>query len=274
VALASIKRRRRVRRDGTGYWVYRAQVPHPKGGKGSTRKLEKTFHSKKRAEKWVKDHYTALASGSYIEPDKLNTSLRQVAKEWVKTWDGKGTYAPSTEKDYRGILNKYVLPRFGDDAVGQITAEDIQTWLDKLAKHKSPKRKSPSTVAHYYVVLRNILKLAKSRGYIAANPCTPDAISLPSKTRGPHVARKALFLEHEELDDLLEALPEWWRLPVALDAFTGLRSGELWALTRARHRLAPRGATRQAGAQACQRAPVGWAGQDQPADGLAEHRGL
>ena len=71
------------------------------------------------------------------------------------------------------------------------------------------------------------------RDYITANPCSPDGITLPSKTKRRNGKARQLFLEPHELHAVIDALPEHWRGAVWVDALTGLRAGELWGLTRA-----------------------------------------
>ena len=188
MAVGSIQARKRVRRDGSSYRVWRAQVPHPNAPPSSGRKLEKTFGSKRGAENWIKSYHRALDGGTYIDARNLNTPLRQVADDWQATWPHKLRAEDAGELS-RDLLAKHLLPRWGDDAVGSITSAEIQKWIDKLAK-----RLATSTVHHCYTVLRDIVKLAKARNLIPANPCSSDAITLPSKTRGPRAPRKALFL--------------------------------------------------------------------------------
>src|SRR3954447_22378097 len=76
--------------------------------------------------------------------------------------------------------------------------------------------------------LRAVMRVAVERRYIAANPCDP--VRLPRKGDGRGIEIHPLT--HAEIRALVAALPEWWRLPVLLDAYTGLRAGELWALRR------------------------------------------
>ena len=78
-------------------------------------------------------------------------------------------------------------------------------------------------------VLRGVLALAVKRRYIASNPASTDNVTLAPKQRRQHDIAP---LTHAQVEQLVQALPEHWRLPVLLDAYTGLRAGELWALRR------------------------------------------
>jgi integrase len=217
------------------YVGYRAQIPHPHAPTGSNRKLEKKFsapacggisNAHKAANRWVREQLADIQKGQWRDPDTGDKPLADVLAEWRATWPHK--LAPKTQVSYAAIVRRHIEPRWAKTRVDAIDSADIQAWIDKLAGDHSPQ-----TVHNAYTVLRGVMRFARSRKYIEANPCTPDAISLPSKTKHRNGERKQAFLEATELHDLIDNLPERWRCPVWLDALTGLRAGELWGLTRA-----------------------------------------
>ena len=122
----------------------------------------------------------------------------------------------------RVILNRHVLPEFGSKKVAAIQAHHVQAFHNKLAATHAP-----NTVRRIMDVLRGVLALAVKRRYIASNPASTDNVELAPKQRRQHDIAP---LTHEQVEQLVQALPEHWRLPVLLDAYTGLRAGELWAL--------------------------------------------
>ena len=67
---------------------------------------------------------------------------------------------------------------------------------------------------------------------ITTNPCTPEAVSLPSKKAARASAPAQLYLTADEVNQLAEAIDPHWRLPVLIAAYCGPRAGELWALRR------------------------------------------
>jgi integrase len=142
-----------------------------------------------------------------------------VAEEWKGTW---GDLAPKTRGGYDSILKNHVLPAFGSMRISAISPDVVQEFVNATAEGRSP-----NTVRHVMDVVRNVFRVATERRYIAVNPC--KAVRLPRRVRrdiGIHP------ITHADVATLVAALPEHWRLPVLLDAYTGLRAGELWALRR------------------------------------------
>jgi integrase len=76
-------------------------------------------------------------------------------------------------------------------------------------------RLAPNTVRRVMDVLRNVLRVAVERRYLALSPA--DAAKLPRKGGGRNI--EITPLTHEEVGALVAALPEEWRLPVLLDAY-------------------------------------------------------
>ncbi len=231
----SVTRRRRERKDGGSYVEFRAQVPDPRKPGNPNARMEKVFSApgyggiakaRKAADTWRRDTVSAIEAGKWRNPADGAVLVTAVVEQWMQTWPHD--LAPKTQVSYRSILASHILPRWGKLRVDALNAADIQAWVDGLGQ-----RRAPQSVHNAYGVLRGLMRLAKARGYITANPCTPDGIKLPSKTKGRNAPRKQLFLEPEELHAIIDALPEHWRTPIWVDALTGLRAGELWGLTRA-----------------------------------------
>jgi integrase len=205
--------KKRSRADGR--ITYQARIP---SAANRRKDLVKTFERRKDAERWLAATAAALHRGDFIDPRRGDTPLRKVADEWRETW---GKLAPKTRVGYESILNRHVLPAFGSARVSAITPKDVQDFANGLAKTHAP-----NTVRRVMDVLGGVLTLAVKRRYIAVSPAA--AVDLASQGDRPEINP----LTHAEIPKLIEALPEHWRLPVLLDAYTGLRAGELWALRR------------------------------------------
>jgi integrase len=103
--------------------------------------------------------------------------------------------------------------------LADITRADIQDVIDWMVSEGY----APSTVRNAILPLRSILRRALDREEIDANPT--ERLDLPIDRR-----KKDRVAPPEEVDALLEALPEHLRLIWALAVYTGLRRGELQAL--------------------------------------------
>jgi integrase len=204
------------RSDNSTIWQARWRPP---GDTTDTQRIEKVFRTKRDAERWLSTMEADALRGAYLDPRQGQVPFSAVADEWKETWS---RLAPKTRVGYTSILNRHVLPEFGAKKVAAIQPDQVQAFHNRLAS-----RLKPNTVRRVMDVLRGVLALAVKRRYIASNPASTEAVELaPKQRRGIDVNP----LTHEQVQTLLDALPEHWRLPVLLDAYTGLRAGELWAL--------------------------------------------
>lgn len=250
--MGSFKWRQRKRADGSKHEVGRAQVHDPRVPASVPKNLEKIFDpdklggrraAKSAAMSWINEQESAVQNGTWRSKDQGAITLAEVVAQYrqhelgAKAQKTQVSYesilAPTGKAaEHKGKLSKpdalYIVNRWGSWRVDSITSEHIQCWVDALRA-----RYQPQSVHNAYTVMRNILKFAVRRKYIASNPCTPDAISLPSKTRDRTGPAKQLPPEVDELFVIIDALPEFWQAPVWTDALLGLRAGELWGLTRA-----------------------------------------
>lgn len=153
------------------------------------------------------------------EDRTVKASFEKVAEAWKGTWID---LAPKTRVGYESILNHHVLPRLGNKKIAAIKTGDLQAFANDLSE-----RLAPATVRRVFEVVSNVLRVAVERRYIVVNPL--DAVRLPrlgSRTINVNP------LDHSEIKALVREVPEHYRLPVLLDAYLGMRAGELWALRR------------------------------------------
>lgn len=207
-----ISKRKRVRKDGTVYYDWRARYWDGTG------QNEQIFAKLDDAKRWRRTELKALDDGKHINPRATRT-LSAVADEWRETWTD---LEPKTTQGYASILAAHVIPAFGERRITKVNAQHVQQWVNDLADDLAP-----NTVAHVHNVLRSVLDLATTRNYIAANPAT--SVKLPRK---PTTNDSQLYLTPAELRQLVEAVPAHWRTPVLFSGLMGMRAGELWAIRR------------------------------------------
>jgi len=129
---------------------------------------------------------------------------------------------PTTEANYRYLLERHILPTLGGRRIDGISPAAVQQWYESL----SPKR--PTERAHAYALLRSIMQFAVDRplALIPENPCqTPSAGRVVAKGK----IRTATL---EELQVIVDHMPERLRLAVLIAAWCGLRQGETMELRR------------------------------------------
>jgi integrase len=122
----------------------------------------------------------------------------------------------STQYIYDIYLNRWILPRWRSYRLTDVKAVDVESWLKSLPLARGSKAK-----------IRNIMSALFSHAirweWSAKNPITSVRQSA-KRLRTPDV------LTPQELAALLAKLPEPLRTAAELDAFTGLRRGELIGL--------------------------------------------
>jgi integrase len=131
-------------------------------------------------------------------------------------------YKHSTQKHRRFMLKKHLLPGFGDEALCEITRQEIQVYV----AHLTQQGYAPKSIDHVHDVLSAVLRTAVKWGHIAENPAR--GVDLPKlRTVRP---KWALTTTTPPAAALLKKLPPMERAMVGLAILSGLRRGELFAL--------------------------------------------
>ena len=122
----------------------------------------------------------------------------------------------STKKAYAGYLTKWIVPRWGQNALQHIKAREVELWLASVQRARTTRAK-----------IRNVMSVlfnhARRYDLFDVNPI--QWVRQSAKRRSaPNV------LTIEEVRRLLAALPPRERILVFLDVSTGLRQSELFGL--------------------------------------------
>jgi integrase len=152
------------------------------------------------------------------KPVRSRVAFRSLAAEWQA--HVLPMYKHSTQKNHRHILEKHLLPRFGDMAIADITRQEVQTYVAHLVSNGY----APRTTDHIHDVLSAVLRTAVKWGHLQDNPARD--VDLPALTN----VRPKWVLTIPQATALLDALPPLARTMVGLALLSGLRRGELFAL--------------------------------------------
>ncbi len=136
--------------------------------------------------------------------------------------------SPAVAVEYRRLLDKRILPRWGTTPLRRLRTADLDQWYAELRRKGGPGGTplAPNTVVRSHAVLRRALAQGVRWGWLTINPA---AIASP-----PPVRKQQLDLpDPSDVARLIEAavkvnlaLPTYFRLA----ASTGARRGELCAL--------------------------------------------
>jgi len=143
----------------------------------------------------------------------------ELAAAWLKDHGSR----LRSHKDEEGRINLHLLPTLGSLRLRQVTPHKLdQLWTTKLETH------SAQTVVHLRGLVQRMYEKAKRwKLWTGDNPAT--------LSEAPKVVRKPVqFASVAEVEAVLKAATGEFRVLVAAAVFTGIREGELLALTRER----------------------------------------
>jgi integrase len=139
----------------------------------------------------------------------------------VATEQESKSYA--TQVTYEGYLQKWILPRWRTHCLTAIKAVEVEKWLKMLCFPKTGVPLARGSKAK----IRNIMSALYSHAirweWTEKNPITSVRQSA-KRQKVPDI------LTPEEIAAILQEVPEPLRTMIELDAFTGLRRGELIGL--------------------------------------------
>ena len=130
------------------------------------------------------------------------------------------------------VANKWISPVIGTKAVRSLTRDDVEDVRDKLDHALDAKEIRPSTARNAWSVLTGALKSAyAARDRSLRVHSSPLHFGILPPKRGASRQRPWLYPREWSAYVNCAAVPVEWRQAAALALYTGLRPGELRALT-------------------------------------------
>ena len=173
--------------------------------------------TRKQAQMQLDQHLQLLNQGQQ-RPQATKQLQDFVECEWTPLV--VSTLKLSTQRGYRMVLGKRVLPCFGQRRLCDIAKIDIQQFVaDQFRKGSAWQ-----TVRNAWIVLSSVLDAAVDYGYLNANPARGVKFPLQGLRKEPRI------LSADALAKLLAQLQEPYRSMVMFTVLTGLRVSELLAL--------------------------------------------
>lgn len=203
--------------DATGRTRYTVRYRKPDG-----RQTDKTgFGTLKSAQDWLASTDVSKSSGKFIAASAGRVTVGELAGPWLA--HKKAIRKRSSYDALDGAWRTHVEPRWGSVRIANVRVTDVRAWIGELAEGRSA-----TVVIRCAGVLGGMLDGAVDDGLLAKNPAR--GLELPKKVRK---ARRR-YLTAEEVEDVAKAAGQtapMYRLVVLLLAYTGLRWGEMAALT-------------------------------------------
>lgn len=155
--------------------------------------------------------------------------------KWLKRQEARGiVYRVPHLVKQRGILENYLLPRFGGMDLKEITRRQIDDWLLNLKAARTRQPLQADIKNKILAAFRHIMTEAEDRGLIERNPADgiPPFRDLSRQQRRIFSTDELRQLFPTDTEKLLDIwLTTDWAAYFFLLASTGLRPGEVAALT-------------------------------------------
>lgn len=148
------------------------------------------------------------------KPVKETKLFGEIAQQWVKIMPQK--VKSSTLKDYRGAMNYYILPRFGNVPIDDIDFLEIEEFRSDMKC--TNKRKN-----NVLVPMRALMKFALRAGLIDRNPM--DMVVNLSVSK-PEIHPLSI----EEVHRFLDVVNPQYKIFFVVAFYTGMRFGEMAVL--------------------------------------------
>lgn len=207
-----------VRQHRSGRWGAKVR-----DSQGVLHSAPMTFDTRLDATAWLEARHREVLAGAFIPPDASEGAVRTVptlavyAEQWLATRELK----PRTRVEYRGLLDRHILPTLGSERLDRITPAAVRTWNAKCCPD------SPSTRAKAYGLFKTVMATAEDDGIIERNPARIKGAGTPPKR-----ATEVVLLEPAQVVELTRAMPERLKATIVLGTWTALRLGEVLGLQR------------------------------------------
>lgn len=197
-------------------WMIDINYTHPDG---RTERIRETAPgtSKREALEYERQVLRALMEGKYntYTPEAIPT-LEEFCQEWLRD-HVQVECKPSTARGYQSSARAWLVPSLGEHKLDKLDARILNRFKATMLKSKLSKKTinnhlgALSSMLAYAVELELLDKLPPIKWYKIAQP-------------------EIEFWEFDQIDRVLEAVEDKWRVMVTCGYKTGMRLGELCAL--------------------------------------------
>jgi integrase len=181
-----------------------------------------TFATRPEAERFVRDCEDRSVPWALAEYRRAKDDEAELTLDAWSVIHFAALTEPSaaTVRRYRNIYAETWAPTLGHMRLSQIERPHVATALNAV-------KGSDKTVLNKWAVLTHMLKMAAQDGKIPRSP----TIGVKPGRRTSHQTEEHRYLTHAEFWAVVEATPVYWQPLVITLGGTGIRWGELAALT-------------------------------------------
>ena len=136
-------------------------------------------YTKKLAEEALREILTDAQRGTLAGLDKSGVTFADAAAEFVRYARDVRQVDDVTVRDYRGVIDGYLLDAFGSEPLESITPDMIDAYKEDLIAER---RLSNRTIVRHLTVLHGIFKRAKRVWGLQSNPAAAELVERPKVT--------------------------------------------------------------------------------------------
>jgi integrase len=196
----------------------RYRVEYRQGGREAPTRYGGSFRTKREAtirQNWIVAELAALRVPDLRLAGESVATIRQLAKRWQAS---RVDVSEGTAQTYRVALGR-ILPQLGDKSVDRLDAQTVADLVAELHAAGLKKQTIRKTVS--------VLAMLLDHGRVSPNPARDRlTVKLPREER-----RELHPPTAEHVEAVVRLLPSRYRLPLCVLDATGMRIGELEALT-------------------------------------------
>lgn len=174
------------------------------------------------AAKRLRDQYLQeiLVYGTILRPQPAEEKRGLLFGEFAQTWCGlkEKEIKESTMRDYRSAMNLYILPKFGNRPIREISYLDVE-------KFKAELKNSAKRINNILVPMRSVFKMAFKSGVVEDN----IMLKVDNLRSDPPLINP---LSPDEVKKVLESVHPHYKAFFITAFFTGMRFGEMAALKK------------------------------------------
>lgn len=178
----------------------------------------------KKAKQHLRDLMAAMGQAPPLVLPIASVKKGFTLNEFVRAhWEiyqvNRGT-AASTRGSHAASLKNHIIPVFGENSISDVSPSDISNFFQSL----NAKKLSQKSVLNIYQLLHVMFEVAAEHDLIEHNPVRRKL------HRPKHLRKKMPIWTAENVQKILQEIPERRKVLFCCIALTGVRIGELLAL--------------------------------------------
>lgn len=189
------------------------------------------------AQRRKKELEVDVSRGEYRARSRV--TFTAYARQWVETYQGRTSKLidEATRDSYRRRLEEEAIPYFAEMLLVDVEPQDVKAFIRHVGNRRRRGKRwsktitplAPNTVRLALAPVKLMFATAFEEGLIRVNPAAGVRVVAPAAAAilDEDDEGEVKALTRAELDALMRALPERWRLFFAVLLHLGLRIGEI-----------------------------------------------